>query len=79
MYKNDILKLVKTLDSDLNIDNNEIEEDLRALGMDSIVFIRFLALVEDTFNIEFEYGFMDENKIISVEVLNNIIVEKRVQ
>ena len=66
MYKNDILKLVKTL-------------DLRALGMDSIVFIRFLALVEDTFNIEFEYGFMDENKIISVEVLNNIIVEKRVQ
>lgn len=79
MYKNDITQLIKNVDSDLNVDNNELNEDLRVLGMDSIVFIRFLALIEDTFDIEFEYGFMDEHKIISVDVLNKIVMEKRAQ
>lgn len=76
MYKNEIMRLLNQVDPELNIENSEMEVDLRVLGMDSIIFIQFLALIEEYFDIEFEYGFMDDQDVISIEVLNELVMEK---
>ena len=78
MYKQSIIDIIKDIDLDLNV-GEAIDQDLRTLGMDSIGFIQFMALIEETFNVEFEYDFMDKHELISVEVLNGVIAEKHMK
>ena len=69
--REDILdKVLKVLNA--NIENTEItfeqkEDDLSALGMDSIVFIRVVVALEEAFDIEIpdEYLLLTEMKTIS--------------
>lgn len=79
MYKQNIVELIKDIDQDMKVDKSVMNQDLRTLGMDSIVFIRFMAQIEEKFDIEFEYDFLDKHKSISVEVLNGIITEKHMK
>ena len=78
MYKQSIIDIIKDIDLDLNV-GEAIDQDFRTLGMDSIGFIQFMALIEETFDVEFEYDFMDKHELISVEVLNGVIAEKHMK
>ena len=73
MYKKEIIKLLEELDCELEINENEYEKDLRRLGLDSIAFIRFLAMFEEKFEFEFDYGFLDAFETVSITILNKIL------
>lgn len=77
MYKTQIISLVKNVDEELELNMEEIEVDLRKLGMDSIVFIQFLAAFEEKFNVDLDYDFLDKHEKISVDVLNQVVLEKK--
>lgn len=77
MYINDIIEVIENMEQNLDVSASKRTADLRELGMDSIAFIQFLALLEEKYNIEFDYDFMDKYEKISIEVLDQMIMEKK--
>ena len=79
--REDILdKVLKVLNANLEnteITSEQIDEDLSALGMDSITFIRVIVVLEEAFDIEIpdEYLLLTEMNTISkmTEVISAVL------
>lgn len=52
------------------------KEDLTILGFDSISAIRFIVLLEDNFNIEFEDDFLMPENIFNFNNIMNYLLKK---
>lgn len=75
MYKEKLVDIIQE-SGEVHIQEEDYNKDIRNLGVDSIAFIRILAEVEVQLDKEIEYTFMDENEIISVDVINEYLLSK---
>ena len=77
MYKEKLINIIQE-SAGIHIKEEDYNKDIRGIGVDSISFIRILADVEVQLDKEIEYTFMDDNEIISVDVINQYLLSKGV-
>ncbi|MEX3616919.1 non-ribosomal peptide synthetase [Paenibacillus glucanolyticus] len=79
-YQSDRVKLIKiihkVIGSHKNIGDDECTLDIKELGVDSLSFITLLVNIEDEFNFEFDYNFMNY-KSVSINDILAIIESNR--
>ena len=55
------------------IDELDIEKDIRLQGVDSLTFIRIIAMLEDEYEFEFGYDDLENMEIINVKTLYDYV------
>lgn len=75
--REDILdKVLKVLNANLEnteITSEQIDEDLSALGMDSITFIRVIVALEEAFDIEIPDEYLLLTEMNTISKMTNVI------
>ena len=75
--REDILdKVLKVLNANLEnteITSEQIDEDLSALGMDSITFIRVIVVLEEAFDIEIPDEYLLLTEMNTISKMTNVI------
>ena len=76
MLKKRLEDLIKEIIDDDTV-RLDYTKDIRIQGVDSIQVIKFLAITEESFGIDFEYDFLDKNPVLSIDVIGAYIENRK--
>ncbi|MFE9279639.1 acyl carrier protein [Paenibacillus glucanolyticus] len=68
--------IIDTLGDELSLDNLEPEDKFEELGINSVIFIKTVVMIEGTFDIEFEDDDLDVNNFVDLKSLTKHVYSK---
>ena len=70
----EIILILKEISED-GIDEIKMEDDLREKGINSLMFIQLLVLLEERYDFEFDDEMLDQEKLSTIDALTDYVMK----